>query len=152
MKEKLLVSKLIKKQYYIASAESCTGGMFASTVINVPNASNVLKASIVTYSNEAKQKYCNVKKETINKFGVVSEEVASEMALGIANECGANVGVSFTGLAGPMGDGILPVGTVCFGFCINGKVTTTTKVFSGGRQKVRKKCVKYAINQLLCML
>lgn len=153
MKEEMLVNKLIQLGYTIASAESCTGGMFSSTIINVPNASKVISSSIVTYSNEAKQKYCGVKKETIETYGVVSENTAREMAIGIAKECDANVGVSFSGYAGPATDvGDTTVGTVCFGFCIEGKVCSCTKVFKGGRMSVRRKSVNFAINKLLELL
>lgn len=96
MKEKILVKKLQKLNYTIASAESCTGGLFASTIINVSGSSSVINSSIVTYSNESKEKFCDVKKETIKKFNVVSEQVAIEMAKGIVNICGSNIGVSFT--------------------------------------------------------
>ena len=153
MKETELVNKLIELCYTIASAESCTGGMFASTIINVPCASKVINASIVTYSNEAKQKYCDVKKETLEKYGAVSEQVATEMAIGIAKQTHANVGVAFSGIAGP--GGATPtkrVGTVCFAFAINDKVTSYTKIFDGDRMEVRKSSVDFAINTLLDLL
>lgn len=153
MREEELVNILIEKGYTISSAESCTAGLFASTIVNVANASKVINSSIVTYSNEAKMKYTDVKQETIDTFDVVSENVAHEMATGIARECGANIGVGITGLAGPSGGTEeIPVGTVCFGICINGNTTTYRRVFSGDRQEVRRQSVEFAINQILELL
>lgn len=124
---KELVQLLIEKNMTIASAESCTGGLFASHIVDVPDASKVLNASVVTYSNEAKVKYARVSQETLDKFGAVSEQVAGEMAEGIAQETGANVGVSFSGVAGPTGGtSEKPVGTVCVGCYIDGKLWTHT--------------------------
>ena len=153
MKEKLLVERLIQLGYTIASAESCTGGLFASTIVNVADASKVIKSSVVTYSNEAKIKYCKVKKETIEEFGVVSEMVAIQMAKGIREECNSNIGVSFTGLAGPAGgDEKTPVGTVCIGIAINYDMYVYTKHFDGDRQSVRSQCVDFAISEILNLL
>ena len=124
---KELVQVLIEKNMTIASAESCTGGLFASHIVDVPDASKVLNASVVTYSNDAKEKYARVSHETLDKFGAVSEQVAGEMAEGIAKETGANVGISFSGVAGPTGGTPeKPVGTVCVGCYIDGKLWTHT--------------------------
>ncbi len=117
-----LVQLLIENKMTIASAESCTGGLFASKIVDVPDASKVLNASVVTYSNEAKTKYAQVNPEMIEKYGAVSEQVAMAMAEGIAKETGANVGVSFSGVAGPTGGtDDKPVGTVCIGIYIDGE-------------------------------
>lgn len=122
-----LVSILIEKQMAIASAESCTGGLFAAHIVDLPDASKVLNASVVTYSNAAKVKYARVSYDTIEKFGAVSEQVAGEMAEGIAEETSANIGVSFSGVAGPTGGTKeKPVGTVCAGIYIDGKLWTHT--------------------------
>lgn len=153
MKETKLVNLLIEKNYKIASAESCTGGMFASKIVNVPNASKVIDCSIVTYANEAKEKYCGVNHKSIEMFGVVSEQVAGEMAKGIAEECESQVGVSFSGIAGPSGGTPQkPVGMVCFGFFVNGNLETHTKHFKGSRTRVRKQSVRFAINRLIEIL
>lgn len=152
MKEKLLVDKLIALNYTIASAESCTGGMFASTIVNVENASKVIKSSVVTYSNEAKIKYCNVKQETIDKYGVVSVEVAKEMATGIKLECNSNIAVSFTGFAGPVGDNKAPAGTVCIGIVINDNIYLYNKQFDGDRFAIRRQSVEFVIEELLKLL
>ena len=118
---KELVDLLKNKNMTIASAESCTGGLFAASIVDVPDASKVLNASVVTYSNEAKTKYANVSPDLIEKYGAVSEEVAMAMAEGIAKETDANVGVSFSGIAGPTGGTAeKPVGTVCIGLYVEG--------------------------------
>ena len=148
-----LVKKLIKKNYKISMAESCTGGLLASTIVSVPSASSVFDMSFVTYSNESKNQLCNVSMSTIDKYGVVSEEVAREMAIGVCHVAKSQVGVGITGFAGPTG-GIkeLPVGTVCFGFCINEQTYTSTQHFEGERNEVREKAVSFAIRSLLELL
>ena len=101
--EEQLVNKLIENNLHISCAESCTGGLVASRIVNVANASKVFDASFVTYANEAKIKYLGVSPETIVKYGVVSEEVVLEMAAGVAKETGAQVGIAVSGIAGPGG-------------------------------------------------
>lgn len=152
--EKLLVDKLIEKKYTIATAESATGGMIASRIVDVANASSVLRVSFVTYSDEAKMEYLKVKKETIEKYSVVSEEVAKEMALGVKNEAKADVAISITGVAGPTSySDDLPVGMICFGFAVEDKVITETKYFGNiGRNNVRKEATDYAIKRVLELL
>ena len=147
---KELVELLILKKYKIASAESCTGGLFASSIVSVPGSSEIIDASIVTYSNEAKMKYCGVKAETLEAYGAVSEEIAKEMAEGIAKECGADIGVSFSGIAGPGGaTATKPVGMVCCGISFNGKTYLYTNIFNGNRTEVREQSVAFMIDMLL---
>lgn len=152
--EEKVVSRLIEEGYHISFAESCTGGLAAGQLVSVADASKVLDISFVTYANEAKIKYLGVQEETIEKYGVVSEEVAYEMAEGVAKEASSQVGVGITGVAGPTGGTKeKPVGMVCFGFYLNGKVTTVTKQFGNiGRNPVRQKSVEFVyemLNQLL---
>lgn len=140
-----VVNKLIERNYHISFAESCTGGMACAALVSVADASKVLDVSFVTYANEAKIQYLGVDEATIEEHGVVSEEVACQMAKGVAKEAGSEVGVGITGVAGP-GGGTKdkPVGMVCFGFCINGEVVTYTKQFGEiGRNEVRKKSVAF---------
>ena len=130
--ESRLVYKLIEKGYTISCAESCTGGLVASRIVNVPDASRVLNVSFVTYANEAKIRYLDVDPAVIEAVGVVSEEVAGQMARGAALQAGAQVGVGISGVAGPSGGSPeKPVGTVCFGFYMNGRTETVTKHFTG---------------------
>lgn len=153
MKETKLVSKLIDLGFKISCAESCTGGLLAATIVNVPNASKVLNSSFVTYSNEEKMRLCEVNEETLLKFGAVSENVAGEMAMGCAKSSRAEVGVGISGIAGPSGGTKeKPVGTVCFGFFVSGKISTFTCKFKGRRNCVRKKSVSFAIDTLLKIL
>ena len=153
-KEEVLVNYLIVKKYHITFAESLTAGMLAAKLVNVANASMVLNESFVTYSNEAKMKYLNVKKETIDKYTVVSEEVAKEMAIGAAKASNSNIAVTKTGVAGPTGGTEkTPVGMVCFGFYINGEVITKTKYFGNiGRNKVRLESTNYAFDEIVELL
>ena len=152
--EEQLVDLLIEKNYHIAFAESCTGGLCCGTLVNVANASKVLDMSFVTYANEAKTELLGVKEETINSFGVVSEEVAKEMAQGVAKRANSNVGVGITGVAGPSGSTEKkPVGMVCFGFCINGETKTYTKLFGNiGRNSVRNSSVEFVYKTLIDLL
>lgn len=138
----------------LASAESCTGGLISSYLTDVSGSSAYIFQNFVTYSNEAKMKYLGVKKETIDKYTVVSEEVAKEMALGAVKNSNADIAVTTTGVAGPTGGSELtPVGTVCFGFYINGNVITKTKHFGNiGRNNVRKEATNYAFDKLLELL
>lgn len=149
--ETRVVDKLIQKGFHIACAESCTGGLLCGRIMNVPNASAVLDSSFITYANEAKIKYLGVKEETIAEYGVVSEAVAGQMASGVAAESGAQVGVATSGIAGPTGGTeTKPVGMVCFGFWVDGKLTTATRYFGDvGRNQVREAAVQYALEQLL---
>lgn len=149
--EEEVVKQLIKKNYHISFAESCTGGLTAATIISVADASKVLDISFVTYADEAKIKYLGVKADTILQFGVVSEEVAHQMAEGVAKEAGSEVGIGITGIAGPTGaTAAKPVGMVCFGICVNGQVKTYTMQYGAiGRNEVRKKSVDFVLRQLL---
>lgn len=153
-KEEIVVQKLIENGYHISCAESCTGGMLTSRIVNVPNASRVLDASIVTYANDAKIKYLGVKPSSIDTYGVVSEQVAGEMAEGIAKAQQAQVGIGISGVAGPSGGTPeKPVGMVCFGFYISGKLLTYTNQFGNiGRLTVREKSVNFVFDKLIELL
>ena len=152
--EEKVVDLLIEKGYHISFAESCTAGLCSSRLVNVANASKVFDLSFTTYANEAKIKYLGVKSETIEKFGVVSEEVAFEMAEGVAKEAKSEIGVGVTGIAGPTGGtDKKPVGMVCFGFSVNGYVKTFTKYFGDiGRQEVRNASCAFVFVTLLDLL
>lgn len=149
--EELLVQQLIEKNWHISCAESCTGGLVASRIVNVANASCVLDVSFVTYANEAKVRYLGVSKETIRQYGVVSEEVVREMAAGVAKESGAEVGIAISGIAGPGGGtDEKPVGMVCFGFFVHGQITTVIRQFGNpGRNTVRALSTDYALQTAL---
>ena len=140
---------LVSKNLTIGVAESCTGGMVSSNLINYPGISSVFMEGCVTYSNEAKMKSLGVKKETLDKFGAVSEETAKEMAEGIAKRHNTNIGLSTTGIAGPEGGSEeKPVGLVYLGIYINGKTMVKRYVFNGNRQQIRLRATKTILNDL----
>ena len=143
----IVVNKLIKKGYKIATAESCTGGMLASKIVEVANASKVLDMSFVTYSNESKTNLLGVSEALIAEFGVVSEEVALKMAYGVSKKANSHVGVGISGIAGPTGaTPTKPIGMVCFGFYVNGQSYSVTKYFGEiGRNNVRTLSVAFAL-------
>lgn len=129
----------------IATAESCTGGMIASQITNVSGSSNFFGTGVVTYSNEAKMKLIGVKKETLEKYGAVSEQTASEMAEGVLKLGEADVSVAVTGIAGPTGGTAeKPVGLVYIG--VSGKKGTFAykNNFVGNRDEVRRQTVNKA--------
>lgn len=152
--EEQVVNKLIDRGFRISFAESCTGGLCCGTLVNVSNASKVLDMSFVTYANEAKVELINVSPETIENYGVVSEQVAGEMCKGVAQKAHSEVGVGITGVAGPTGGTAKkPVGMVCFGFYVLGNVTTRTMQFGNiGRNEVRAKSVDFVFNTLAELL
>ena len=148
--EDIVGKLLVNKKLTISTAESCTGGMLAGTLINYPGISSVFMEGAVTYSNEAKMKRLEVKKETLDNFGAVSEETAREMASGICKATNTKVGVSTTGIAGPGGGtDEKPVGLVYIGLCIYGEVFCRKFNFKGDRQEVRLQAVKSALEFLL---
>lgn len=150
----LIVDILTAKGWTISFAESCTAGLAAAHLVDIPSASNVFNASFVTYANEAKVKYVGVSPETIAEKGVVSEDVAIQMAVGTARANDAQVGVGISGIAGPTGGTPeKPVGMVCFGFYIDGKTMSATKQFGDvGRDAVRIASVEYVYSFLATML
>ncbi|MGL4452791.1 MAG: competence/damage-inducible protein A [Sarcina sp.] len=145
--EEVVAKLLIEKYLTISTAESCTGGLLAGTIINYPGVSEVFMEGIVTYSNESKMKRLGVKVETLEKFGAVSEETAKEMAKGIAKLSGTDIGVSTTGIAGPTGGtDEKPVGLVYVGLHINGVTKAKKFNFFGNRERVRRRSVLEALD------
>lgn len=153
-KAEKIVGLLQKQNRRITFAESCTGGRAAAGIVDVPSASAVLDVSFVTYANEAKIRFLGVSPDTIAAHGVVSEPAAAEMAKGCAKAADAAVGVGISGIAGPGGGTpTKPVGMVCFGFCVEGKVVTFTRQFGAlGRSEVRDAAVDFVYDTLLTLL
>ncbi len=138
---------LVDKNMTIGVSESCTGGLLSSKLIEYPGVSKVFLEGAVTYSNEAKMRTLNVKKETLEKYGAVSHETAKEMAEGVAKRTGARIGISTTGIAGPGGGTEeKPVGLVYFGIYVDGKVETYKHIFTGNRNEVRNRASMTALN------
>ena len=154
MKEFCTLVDILKKNHLtVTAAESCTAGMFSSMIASVPGASEVLGYGFVVYSPEAKQQILGVQKQTIDMYGVVSENTAIEMARGAANNAHADVSVGITGFAGPGADDGYTPGTVCFGFYFKDNCFAETIRFGDiGRNKVREKSAVYAAKRLLLLL
>ena len=138
-----------EKPLTISTAESCTGGMIASKLIEVPGISENFIEGIVSYSNEAKIKRLKVKKETLEKYGAVSEEVAREMLAGLKTD----IGISTTGIAGPDGGTKdKPVGLVYIGIKVKDEVKVFKRELKGDRNKIRQRAMMHALYNLLKIL
>lgn len=147
--EEVIVKLLQEKKYTVVTAESCTGGMLSSRLVNVAGVSEVLKEGFITYSNEAKMKYLRVKPETLAAHGAVSAETAKEMAQGAAQAAHAEAALAITGIAGPDGGTEQkPVGLVYIACNVNGKITTKELRLKGNRMKIRDLSVIYALDLL----
>jgi len=145
--ETVVAEILIDKKLTISVAESCTGGLVASMLINYPGISSVFMEGAVTYSNESKMRRLNVKKETLERFGAVSAETAEEMAEGIAKSSGTDIGLSITGIAGPDGGSDKkPVGLVYLGLYIKGAVKHKRLDLWGSRQNIRNRAAISALD------
>ena len=133
----------------LATAESCTGGLIAGAITDVPGSSDVFDRGFVTYSNAAKTEMLGVAHEVIATNGAVSEEVAAAMARGALERSRATHAVSVTGVAGPGGTDAKPEGMVCFGVATKSGVSTETCQFGPlGRTKVRQATVDHALKLL----
>lgn len=143
--------KLIKeKKLTIACAESLTGGMFQQEFTAVPGAGELLKGGVVCYMNEVKANVLNVQKATIAENGVVSEQCARELAKNVCSLMNADIGISFTGVAGPDELEGKPVGTVYIGLSIKNEPVQVEKLnFGGTREAIRVRSVKYACHFLI---
>jgi len=131
----------------VATAESCTGGMVAAALTEIPGSSAVFDRGFVTYSNAAKTEMLGVSNDTLAAHGAVSPEVAGEMALGALRNSKATIAVSVTGIAGPGGSDHKPEGRVCFGLARSGQAAETETIEFGtvGRQNVRKAARDHAL-------
>lgn len=148
--EEELVEMLMGKGLVISTAESCTGGMVASKIINVSGVSQVYREGFITYANEAKMKYLGVRAETLEISGAVSEETVREMAAGCAANTGADVTIVTSGIAGPEGGTEeKPVGLVYFACYYNEKIVVKREIFKGSRMEVREQATEYVIKLAL---
>lgn len=144
---------LVQKKWTITTAESCTGGGICYWLTAVPGSSAYVDRGFITYSNKAKQQLLAVRSATLLQFGAVSEETVREMAQGAAKAAGADMAIAVSGIAGPDGGSVYkPVGTVCFGFYLNGNVASSHLVFAGDRQQVRQQAIDYALKQSIELL
>ena len=130
----------------IATAESCTGGLIAGRLTDVPGSSDAVDRGFVTYSNAAKIEMLGIRPETLDAHGAVSEEIAAEMAAGALARSRAGIAVAVTGIAGPGGSEHKPEGRVCFGIADAQGVRTETVDFGPrGRAEVRAATVEHAL-------
>lgn len=152
--EAAVMQLLNENRLTLGTAESLTGGMMTSRLINVPGASDVIKTGFITYSNKSKRKFLGVKRSTLDKYGAVSEQCAKEMAKGCAAASKADVSVSLTGIAGPDGGSDeKPVGLTYIGVSVLGKIKVKKYLFSGEREKIRESAAAAALTLLRqCLL
>ncbi|MCC2632472.1 MAG: nicotinamide-nucleotide amidohydrolase family protein [Ramlibacter sp.] len=144
---------LLARGWKLATAESCTGGMIAAACTDLAGSSNWFERGFVTYSNEAKVDSLGVDAGLIAQHGAVSEVVARAMAFGAIRHSLAQASVAVTGVAGPSGGSAeKPVGTVWFGFQVDGRLTSERRHFDGDRAAVRTATVQHALRRLLELL
>ena len=147
--EEAVVDLLREQELTVTTVESCTGGLLAGRLVNVPGVSEVLKQGFVTYSNKAKRKLVGVKKATLRESGAVSEKTAREMARGAVLATGADAAVAVTGIAGPEGGTKeKPVGLVYIAAAVRGQTYVQECHFTGDRVKIRESSVAAALTLL----
>lgn len=147
--ESVVGELLMKKKITLAVAESCSGGLFANRVTNVPGSSFYFKHGEVVYSNDCKINLLGVKKETLEQYGAVSSETVSEMMRGVKRLAGTDCAVALTGIAGPGGGSPeKPVGMVYIGIVIRDQETVFERRFSGTRIELKEKFVNSGLDLL----
>ena len=147
---RLLADLMLKKQFYLATAESCTGGLIAAACTDLAGSSQWFDRGFVTYSNAAKTDMLGVDAALIAQFGAVSEPVAAAMARGAVQISAAQVSVAVTGVAGPTGGSVeKPVGTVWIAWHVNDQTSTQLCHFDGDRETVRALTVQKALQGLV---
>jgi nicotinamide-nucleotide amidase len=146
----VLADKLTALGWMMATAESCTGGLIAAQCTDWPGSSRWFERGLVTYSNAAKTELLGVDAGLIESHGAVSNAVARAMALGAVYRTKARVSVAVTGIAGPDGGSDdKPVGTVWFGWCLDGLVYSECQLFGGDRQQIRQASSIHALSGLV---
>lgn len=152
------------KKLTLVTAESCTGGLVATTITSIPGSSDYFERGFITYSNQSKMEMLGVAEQTLLQYGAVSEPTARAMAEGALKYSHANVSIAITGVAGPGGGTIeKPVGTVCFAWALkstnvgeNSMNFLATKViaqhFTGDRNQVRLQATEFALQELISLI
>ncbi|MDF0729524.1 CinA family protein [Pseudomonas entomophila] len=138
-------------QLILTTAESCTAGCMVALLAAVPGTGEVLESAYVVYSPSAKKRLLGVSAETIERYGLTSEAVAWEMALGALRDSGANVVIATTGVAGPDSESGVPPGTLCFAWAFAGEpgaVFTRTQRFFGEREQVMRQGALFGLTRL----
>jgi nicotinamide-nucleotide amidase len=149
-----LARVLIKNNWHLSTAESCTGGMVAASITELAGSSEWFERGYVTYSNQSKSEDIDVSQNLIEQHGAVSDQVARAMALGAKQNSGSDLSLSITGIAGPTGGSPeKPIGTVCFAWALaNDQIVSETKHFEGNRQQVREQACDFSLRKLLDLL
>jgi nicotinamide-nucleotide amidase len=148
-----LADALLRRGWQLATAESCTGGLIAAACTALAGSSAWFERGFVTYSNAAKTELLGVPAALIGTHGAVSEPVARAMAEGAAARACVQAALAVTGVAGPGGGSAdKPVGTVWFGWCVDGRTCTELRRFEGQRSTVRAQTVAHALTRLLALL
>ena len=143
------IFKLIKRNISISIAESCTGGLIASSITKINGASKIFSCGIVSYSNDTKVKYLSVSKKTLRKFGAVSSNVATEMLDGLYKREKTKITISTTGIAGPNGGSKKkPVGLVYIGIKFKNKNYIYKNLFKGTRFEIQKKTTNFVFKKI----
>lgn len=147
-----LIARLIEKKYTIASIESVTAGLFAAKIAEVSGASAVLKGGLVTYQTSCKEDVLHVDTALIKKFGVISKEVADDMALKGKAMFQSDIVVSFSGNAGPDVMDCKPVGLVHMAIAFNEHIYSYQQQFVGTRNEIREQACEYMEKCILALI
>ena len=143
---KILLHNCLEKKLTITSAESCTGGMIASSIVSISGSSAIFKSSVVTYSNDMKSKILKIPLKLITENGAVSNIIAHNMASNVLNIMNADISIAVTGIAGPNGGKIdKPVGLVYIGIGTKKNVVTKKYLFKGNRLGIRQETTLEAL-------
>ncbi len=142
----ILLNQCLEKKLTITAAESCTGGLIASSIVSTSGSSNIFKSSVVTYSNDMKSKILNIPLKLINENGAVSKIIAHDMASNVLNLMNADISIAVTGIAGPNGGSKnKPVGLVYIGIGTKKNIITKEYLFKGNRLKIRQETTLEAL-------
>lgn len=149
MDASVIVDRLASMNMTVATAESCTGGLIASSIVDIAGASDCFNEGYITYSNEAKMRNLSVKESTLMQYGAVSTQTAKEMAMGVRKKAHADFGIASTGIAGPGGGSPeKPVGLVYIACAYNDKCQVRQLNLSGDRSQVRHQAADEALQLL----
>ncbi len=142
----ILLNQCLEKKLIVTTAESCTGGMIASSIVSISGSSTIFKSSVVTYSNDMKSKILNIPLKIINENGAVSKIIAYDMASNVLNLMNADISIAVTGIAGPSGGSKnKPVGLVYIGIGTKKNIITKEYLFKGNRLKIRQETTLEAL-------
>lgn len=147
--EEYILAELRQRNLTLAAAESCTGGGFGNRITNIPGSSDVYLGGVVSYSNEMKMKLLGVEQDTLEKHGAVSKETAQQMARGVRQLSGADIGIGITGIAGPGGGSPgKPVGLVFMHLNTAHTDLALYKIFPDAREIVKRRTINFTLNMI----